>query len=303
MAEHSTPSVYVKHYDLPNLDIRQLPLILCEATDAIVHGHVKGQGAQLINGIWTICLMSEYAKNFLVEGNYSLQLREKKITIYETYPIIARRPPTEKVIFKDIPFHVSDDDILEYVSSQPDIKMQTKRVIHARIRNNKRELTPFLSGERFIYVRSDLRRVLPSTISINNHKIRVQHHSQERACSRCRYLGHDAKNTELCDAYWEDPNVITIKSPQNALCNYYLCEVNVYDQKFKSSEHAFQWKFAKYVGRDDLAQDILESTTPERAKSIASRVPPPPSKWYMAQRKGWIYEGDTFCKNKILSGI
>ena len=88
---------------------------------------------------------------------------------------------------------MSDDDILEYVSSQPNINMQTKRVIQARIRNNKRVLTPFFSGERFIYVRSDLCRVLPSTISINNHKIRVQHQSQESACSRCHYLGHDAK--------------------------------------------------------------------------------------------------------------
>ena len=74
--------------------------------------------------------------------------------------------------------------------------MQTKRVIQARIRNNKRELTPFLSGERLIYVRSDFRRVLPSTISIHNRNIRVQHKSQERVCSRCRYLGHDAKNTD-----------------------------------------------------------------------------------------------------------
>ena len=64
----------------------------------------------------------------------------------------------------------------------------------------------------------------------------------------------------MCDAYWEDPNVITVKYPQNALCNYYLCEVNVYDPKFKSSEHAFQWKFAKHVGRDDQGFFGVESS-------------------------------------------
>ena len=66
--------------------------------------------------------------------------------------------------------------------------MQTKQVIQARIRNNKRELTPFLSGERFIYVKSDLRRVLPSTISINNHKIKVQHQSHGRSRYLCIVL-------------------------------------------------------------------------------------------------------------------
>ena len=30
------------------------------------------------------------------------------------------------------------------------------------------------------------------------------------------------------------------------------------------------------MGRDNLAQEILESATPERVKSIASRVPPTP---------------------------
>ena len=41
MAQHSTPSVYVKHSDLPVFDNRQLPLVLCEATDAIVYEHVR----------------------------------------------------------------------------------------------------------------------------------------------------------------------------------------------------------------------------------------------------------------------
>ena len=49
MEQHRTPSVYVKHSYLPELDNRQLLLVLCEATNAIVHEYVKG--AQLINWI------------------------------------------------------------------------------------------------------------------------------------------------------------------------------------------------------------------------------------------------------------
>ena len=161
--------------------------------------------------------------------------------LYGEYPIIVRPPPTEKVLFKAVPFHVSDDDLLEYMYSNPDIKIQTKRIIPARLRNHKRELTPYLSGDRFLYIRGDFRRVLPPYISINNYKLRGMHQSQDLACSRCQYLGHTTNNTEACDAYCDDQdNIITIRSPKDVLCNFYPCEVKVYGQTFRSSEHAFQ---------------------------------------------------------------
>ena len=62
-----------------------------------------------------------YARNFLIEGDYWLQIRNKQIPIYENYPIVSTRPPTEKVLFRDIPFHVSDEDLLEYIYSQHNI--------------------------------------------------------------------------------------------------------------------------------------------------------------------------------------
>ena len=66
------------------------------------------------------------------------------------------------------------------------MKVQTNRIIPARLRNRNRELTPYLSGDRFIYVRGDLRIVLPPIISINNHNVLVIQQAQDLACSRCR---------------------------------------------------------------------------------------------------------------------
>ena len=270
MAEHSTSTVYVKHMDLPDIDIRHLPLILCDAANELVRDHVHG--ALLSNGIWTILLKSHGAKQFLTDKY--LLVRNRKISIYGEYPIINRRPPTERVLFKDLPFHVSDDDILDYLYRFPDITVHSKNIIPARIRNEKNELTPYLSGDRFLYVRGDIKRVLPSVISINNIKCRVFHRSQELACGRCRCMGHSSSNTEACDAHFDDPNVITIRSPKNVLCNFYQCDVHVFDQNFRSSEQSYQWKFCQYIGREDLANEILQATTPEQAKEIASRVPP-----------------------------
>ena len=64
------------------------------------------------------------------------------------------------------------------------------------------------------------------------------------------------------------------------------------------------WKFTKHVWRDDLAQEISESATPENVKAIASRVPPhlsgscritstTTSKWILAQREAELHRGDS----------
>ena len=108
------------------------------------------KGAQLITGIWSIWLRSPEIRNYLLEGNFSLSIGKHRVFIHGEYPIIVRRPPTEKVLFKNVPFRVSDDDLLTYMYALPDMKVQTKRIIHARLRNNKRELTPYLSGDRFL---------------------------------------------------------------------------------------------------------------------------------------------------------
>ena len=42
---------------------------------------------------------------------------------------------------------------------------------------------------------------------------------------------------------------------------------------FLSSEHAYQWRFAKYVGMNELANEILMAPSPSDAKQIASRIP------------------------------
>ena len=99
------------------------------------------------------------------------------------------------------------------------------------------------------------------------------HQSQELACRRCRYMGHISSNTDVCDGFCDDPNVIAIRSPKNALCNYYICNINIFGQTFKSAEHAFQWSFCEHVNMSELAQEIIKSPTPEQAKEVASRVP------------------------------
>ena len=123
-----------------------------------------------------------------------------------------------------------------------------------------------------MYIKAGVTRALPSVVDINHKNCRTFHPSQEKACNRCRYTGHCSQNTGLCNTYTENADIISIRSQNKVMSNFYQCVVTLDGIVFKSSEHAYQWRLAKYFGPDDLAQDILEAPTPGQAKEITSQI-------------------------------
>ena len=116
---------------------------------------------------------------------------------------------------------------MDYVQSQEGIHVKTRSVIHARIKNKAGKLTGFYSGDRFIYVQAGFRRALASVIDIDHQRCRILHQSQEKACTRCLYIGHGIDDTGICEAFSSDQNIITIQSLKNVLCNYYMCDIGM----------------------------------------------------------------------------
>ena len=57
----------------------------------------------------------------------------------------------KKNVFRDLPMCVSDNDILDYIHIQPGL-ISKSGVIPGRLRDSAGRLTPFLSGERLVYV-------------------------------------------------------------------------------------------------------------------------------------------------------
>ena len=86
-------------------------------------------------------------------------------------------------------------------------------------------------------------------------------------------MDHTTSQTEKCKAFLCEENVITIKSLQFVLCNYFPCRMRIFDNEFSSSEQAYQWRYLKYIGMDELAQEVLEASSAKEAKDIASRAP------------------------------
>ena len=239
MAESSTTRdvspIYVKPSDLPEIDERELALLLCQTLDNKGDGNING--AQLIDGIWSIWINSARSRTKLLEEVKVVSIKKHRVQLYDDFPIVTRRAPTEKVLFKDLPFQVRDEDILDYLYSRPDIQIKTKHVLMARMRNEQRELTQYYSGDRFIYIKAGCQRVLPSIADIGKHKCRIIHPSQQKACRRCLYTGHSMHDFEMCNAYQSNNEIITIRSPNNVLCNLYTY---MYDKTFMTKHFAQQ---------------------------------------------------------------
>ena len=201
----------------------------------------------------------------------AIELEGRAIEIYDLYPT-SKIIPNEKIIFKDLPPGVNDTTIINFLSEQPGIFVKSG-VVWARIRDNNNLLTPLYSGDRFVFVNGLFSPALPSTSLRDSNRARIWHKSQEKACLRCREIYHSTTQTNKCGAFTSDQNIITIRSPNNVLCNYYLCKMKVFNVEFRSAEHAYQWRFMKYIKIDEHALEILDAESPAEAKEIASRIP------------------------------
>ena len=268
---NNTPvPIYIEHVELGNTKGMNTQLDLC----TICEKHVPGQvlGAQWSNGIWSIWLKNDKAQFFLVNTVKTINIYKHKVEIHGDYPT-SKPAPNEKILFKDIPIDISDEDILRYLHNHPGIVVKTD-VIHGRIRDEKNNmLTQFLSGDRFVYVKGKFSPALHSLANINSGRCRIFHASQKNACMRCRHHNHSTTETEQCEAYSNDQNVLIVKSPKYPMSNYFPCHIKMHNIDFPSSEHAYQWRFLMYIDKTDLADEVLKAPTAAEAKSIASRVP------------------------------
>ena len=112
-----------------------------------------------------------------------------------------------------------------------------------------------------MYITGGVTRALPWVVDINHNKCIIFHPSQEKFCNRCRYTWHCSQNSELCNAYTENSDIISIRSQNNVMSNFYQCVVTLDGIDFKSSEHAYQWRLANYFGRDDVLVVLSSCST------------------------------------------
>ena len=106
----------------------------------------------------------------------------------------------------------------------------------------------------YIYIYIYISPALPVTALLDFNRARIWHKSQEKAYLRYRYIDHTTIQTSKCGAFTSEPKTVTIRlPPKNVLCNYYMCNIKVFNMEFRSAGHAYQRRFMKYIRMDEHA--------------------------------------------------
>ena len=261
--------LYIQNIDLASLSGKYMPFKICSAADSIVEGQISG--SFLIDNVWHIYTKNNATRNDLLKHGM-FEIDQQKVELYDVHPAISNSCPSEKIVFRNVPPSIHNNTFLQFLDDQPGVIIKSK-VVSGKIRNERNELTNYYSGERIVYVKGDFSPVLPMYTDIGTHKIRVWHSAQYDACKRCRHIDHGYLETDKCNAYLHDDDVIAFRSPNYVLCNFYEAKFFVYNSYFTSVEQAYQWRKMKHIGQEAYALEISKSKTPGRAKQIANRVP------------------------------
>lgn len=173
--------VYIEHCELADKHERNIGLKLCGIVDRLVPGQTIG--SQFYNGVWSIWLRSQDARD-KIGTIKQIDIDNAKIQLHVSYPI-NKLIPNEKVLFKDIPFWVPNESLIEFLNLQPGIIVKSG-VTYVQFRDDSNNLTPFLSGDRMVYVKGNISKALPDSVLIDYNRCRVIHKSQDISCARCR---------------------------------------------------------------------------------------------------------------------
>lgn len=246
-------------------------LEMCDAMADVVSGRLV-KGAQLINGIWRLYLHSLEAKIELVTKGFSV--RGKRVQIFEQNPrhINTDDPDAkvEKITLKDIPLSIDNKAVEDFFSGYSQVKL-TSEVMHSKERRpDTGRLTNYLNGDRYVFAIYPVLPILPHKAKVAGHYSRIFHATQREICRICGEHGHTASDGK-CPGYVEHQNVVAFSGHENPLSNFYPCEpsLRVFGREHKSAEEAFQAQKAYDIGRDDIAENILNSKHAGAAKAIA----------------------------------
>ena len=67
-------------------------------------------------------------------------------------------------------------------------------------------------------------------------------------------------------------NVTAFKGRDNVFSNFYPCTLHVFNRKFASSEHAYQFMKCKVTGNDDVAEEVAQTRDGLSAKRLVKQI-------------------------------
>ena len=239
---------------------------LCDsAAEAI--GGANVIGAQEFGRLWKIYTVNIESRTSLLSKG--INFRGRHVTLLDSNPFVnpPEYLPSEKVLIKDIPLDVDNSEIRLYLESKQ-VSM-TSEIKYSTIMRPDGTWSDYRNGDRYVYVKTPLFPVLPRFDFIDGYKCRIIHKTQRDICKSCRQLGHKSGD-QVCPALLSrDRENFAFRGYRMALSNMWPCNINYDGKHFKTLEHAYQWKKAKSLGYDNIANLIHRAKHGGAAKGIA----------------------------------
>ena len=263
--EITTDPVFIKDSDI---NIRgNIVIELCREIDKRWFG--EALGAQKFHQVWKIYVKSPPTRAALIVSG--LIVNGKNVSVYDENPNSDNNKLSERVVIKDLPATIPPDRILSYLRGLHQTHLKS-RVLYAKERIGGEEMSPYINGDRIVYIAPNPSPPLPKETIIAGHPCRIWHKSQKNYCKRCDSYGHRTSDNDLCQSYEADETVSPFRADSNPLSNFFRCTITIQGRDFRSSEHAYQYTKCMFLHNTDLAEQVLSAETPHDAKAVASRV-------------------------------
>ena len=246
------------------------PYDVCIAAGRVVgNGYIEG--AQCINGVWRIYSKSRESRAKLVIKR-ELPINGVLYPVYDRNPALTNfmQEACEKITIKELPLSVANSEVENYLREN---NVETVSPIrYSKVRDGNGDLTNFKNGDRFVFVKSPVWPLLPRTVRIADIRCKIFHDGQFKPnCSVCQTPGHRIGDVN-CEARNSGQEIIPFKSQHSILSNFYMCDIELFGETFKSAEHAYQWKKATVANQSTLAIQIKRAIHAGKAKGLSKAI-------------------------------
>lgn len=268
MASKGIEPVFVRDRDLKTRDIT--PFIFCQAMERVI-GKGKVEGAQLISHMWRLYVKDKESRVKLL-AKKELLVVNRNVEMFDQNPGFLKKTvqQMDKLTIKHVPLSVDNKDVAKMLEENG-VKMMSEIKFSCE-RDLDGNTTTYKNGDRFVFIQQTVSPVTRSQKVCGHTAVIIHHGKDNKPCLACNLLGHRVGSTD-CPAKPTE-KIYTFRGYRHPLSNHYPCDLEIFDNHFKSVEHAFFWRMAKDFGKDVLATDIKESIHAGAAKAMSKDIAP-----------------------------
>ena len=240
--------------------------IVTAACKIVGNGNVVG--VQRVNSLWLIYLKDRTSRlQLYTKGN--IVVKGKLIQLYDENPFTTRNQQqrNEKLTIKNLPLSVNNEDI-KAMLQEKNIQLASA-IRYGYIRDHDGQFTQYRSGDRYVYVKP-FNPPIDRKQKVGDTPCLIIHHGKEMTCSACGVAGHRVGD-ETCDAKPTE-KIVAFRGYQHPLSNHYACDLSIYNNTFKSVEHAFFHQMALDMKNPTLANKIKNAKHAGMAKRLSKSI-------------------------------